>query len=161
MVRRAEDITLTAMTTPTRRTSSSPVAEGQTGVRLDRWLCAARFFKTRSLAKTAIDGGKVRLNGNRAKAAKEIAVGDTLTVSRGETMQTVLVTGLAERRGSATVAATLYAETEDSIRQREEARTRRTIERASLTPPRHRPSKRARRQLIAAKTNAGQLDQGD
>lgn len=159
MVRQADDITLTAMTTPTR--SSSPVAEGQTGVRLDRWLCAARFFKTRSLAKTAIDGGKVRLNGNRAKAAKEVAVGDTLTVSRGETMQTVLVIGLAERRGSATVAATLYAETEDSIRQREEARTRRTIERTSLTPPRNRPSKRARRQLIAAKTDAGRLDEGD
>ena len=138
---------------------SLSVPEGQTGVRLDRWLCAARFFKTRNLAKTAIDGGKVRLNGNRAKAAKEVAVGDTLTVSRGETMQTVLVTGLAERRGSATVAATLYAETEDSIRQREEARTRRTIERASLTPPRNRPGKRARRQLIAAKTDAGWIEE--
>ena len=138
---------------------SLSVAEGQTGVRLDRWLCAARFFKTRSLAKTAIDGGKVRLNGNRAKAAKEVAVGDTLTVSRGETMQTVLVTGLAERRGSATVAATLYAETEDSIHQREEARTRRTVERASLAPPRSRPSKRARRQLIAAKTDAGWIEE--
>ena len=143
------------MTKPTHSSSSPATAEGQTGVRLDRWLCAARFFKTRSLAKAAIDGGKVRLNGSRPKAAKEVAVGDTLTVSRGETMQTVLVTGLAERRGSATMAATLYAETEDSIDQREEARATRTIERTSLTPPRNRPSKRARRQLIAAKTDAG------
>ena len=139
---------------------SLPVAERQTGVRLDRWLCAARFFKTRSLAKTAINGGKVRLNGNRPKAAKEVAVGDTLAISRGTTMQTVLVTGLAERRGSAAVAATLYAETEDSIRQREEARTMRTIERASLTPPRNRPSRRDRRQLIAAKANAGRSGAG-
>ena len=136
------------------RPHSSPPAERQAGVRLDRWLWAARFFKTRSLAKAAIEGGKVRLNGNRAKAAKEAAVGDMLTVSGGETEQTVRVTGLAERRGSAAVAATLYAETEDSIRQREEARTMRTIERASVAPPRNRPSKRARRQLIAAKTNA-------
>ena len=127
-------------------------------VRLDRWLCAARFFKTRSLAKTAIDGGKVRLNGSRAKAAKEVAVGDTLAVSRGETTHTVVVTGLAERRGSATVAATLYAETQASAEQREAARAARRFERASLSPPRQRPNKRARRRLIAVKAQSGDVE---
>lgn len=126
-------------------------------VRLDRWLCAARFFKTRSIAKAAIDGGKVRLNGNRAKAAKEVAVGDTVAVSRGETTHTVVVAGLAERRGSASVAATLYAETPASVEQREAARAARRIERASLSPPSRRPNKRARRQLIAAKSQSGEL----
>ena len=133
-------------------------AERQPGVRLDRWLCAARFFKTRSLAKAAIDGGKVRLNGNRPKAAKDVTVGDTLTVSRGQTTQTVTVTGLAERRGSATVAATLYAETAASIEHREAAAAMRHSERISASPPRHRPNKRERRQLIAAKTRPGRTD---
>ena len=127
-------------------------------VRLDRWLCAARFFKTRSLAKTAIDGGKVRLNGNRAKAAKDVAVGDTVAVSRGEITHTVVVTGLAERRGSATVAATLYAETPASAEQREAAQAARRIERASLSPPRQRPNKRARRRLIAVKAQGGDVE---
>lgn len=124
------------------------------GVRLDRWLCAARFFKTRSLAKAAVDGGKVRLNGKRTKTAKAVTVGDTLSVSRGQTTQTVTVTGLAERRGSATVAATLYAETAASIEHREAAAAMRRSERIGANPPRHRPNKRQRRQLIEAKTQA-------
>ena len=127
-------------------------------VRLDRWLCAARFFKTRSIAKAAINGGKVRLNGSRPKAAKEVAVGDTVAVSRGETTHTVVVAGLAERRGSASVAATLYAETPASIEQREAASAARRIERASLRPPSRRPNKRARRQLIAAKSQNSQRE---
>ena len=139
-------------------TSHEPNTENAARVRLDRWLCAARFFKTRSLAKAAIDGGKVRLNGNRAKAAKEVAVGDTLVVSRSETVQTVTVTGLAEKRGSATIAATLYAETQESVDQREEARTTRRLQRMGLGTPRHRPNKRERRQLIAAKSQVDQPD---
>ena len=115
--------------------------------RLDKWLWAARIYKTRSLAKTAIKGGKVHLNGNRTKAAKEVAVGDTLTVSRGETAQTVVVTAIAERRGSATVAATLYAETEESINRREAIRADRRMQRAGLTVPPRRPDKKQRRRL--------------
>ena len=116
-------------------------------VRLDKWLWAARFYKSRSLAKTAVEGGKVHLNDARVKAAKEIRVGDTLAITRGEAVQTVVVTGIAERRGSATVAATLYAETTESIDARESIRAQRRMERAGLTVPKRRPSKRDRRQL--------------
>ena len=81
------------------------------GVRLDQWLWAARFFKTRSLAAEAIDGGKVSLNGDRAKRAKTVRVGDEVRVRQHATAWIVRVTGLGVRRGSATVAATLYEET--------------------------------------------------
>lgn len=121
-------------------------------VRLDKWLWAARFYKSRSLAKTAIEGGKVHLNDARAKAAKEVGVGDTLTITRGDAVQTVVVTGVAERRGSATVAATLYTETEASIDARESIRAQRRMERAGLTVPKRKPSKRDRRQLRAVKS---------
>ena len=121
-------------------------------VRLDKWLWAARFFKTRSLAKAAIDGGKVHLNDARVKAAKEIAPGDTLTITRGDSSQTVVVTALAERRGSATIAATLYSETAESIDAREAFRAQRRMERAGLTVPKGRPSKHDRRRLLEMKT---------
>ena len=84
---------------------STGQTEGEPRVRLDKWLWAARFYKSRSLAKTAIDGGKVHLNDGRVKAAKEVGVGDTLTITRGDAVQTVVVTAVAERRGSATIAA--------------------------------------------------------
>ena len=125
-------------------------------VRLDKWLWAARFYKSRSLAKTAIDGGKVHLNDARVKAAKEIGIGDTLTITRGDAVQTVVVTGIAERRGSATIAATLYNETTESIDARESIRAQRRMERAGLTMPKRRPSKRDRRQLRAVKALPGE-----
>ena len=115
--------------------------------RLDKWLWAARFYKTRSLAKTAIDGGKVHLNDARVKAAKDVVVGDTLAITRGEAVQTVVVVGIAERRGSATVAATLYAETEASVQQRETRSAERRMQRAGLVVPKRRPNKRERRRL--------------
>ena len=121
-------------------------------VRLDKWLWAARFFKTRNLAKTAIDGGKVHLNGARAKAAKEIGPGDRLEVTRGSVQQTVIVTATAERRGSATVAATLYQETPESIQRREAIRAERRLQRAGLTVPKRRPRKHDRRRLREMKT---------
>jgi ribosome-associated heat shock protein Hsp15 len=130
----------------------SPQVPASSRVRLDKWLWAARFYKTRSLAKTAIDGGKVHLNGTRAKAAKEVAVGDTLVITRGDATQTVAVTALAERRGSAAIAATLYAETEDSVNAREAVRAQRRMERAGLTVPARRPSKQDRRRLREMKT---------
>ena len=122
-----------------------------TRVRLDKWLWAARFYKSRSLAKTAIDGGKVHLNDTRVKAAKEVAVGDTLTITRGDVVQFVKVSGIAERRGNAALAATLYEETPESMRARESARAQKRMERAGLTVPQRRPSKRDRRQLRAVK----------
>ena len=116
-------------------------------VRLDKWLWAARFYKTRSRAKAAIDGGKVHLNDARVKTAKEVAPGDTLTITRGDSTQTVVVTALGERRGSATIAATLYTETTESIDAREAIRAQRRMERAGLTIPKGRPSKHDRRRL--------------
>ncbi|MCZ6658290.1 MAG: S4 domain-containing protein [Gammaproteobacteria bacterium] len=116
-------------------------------VRLDRWLWAARFFKTRAQAKVAIDAGHVRLNGNRAKTAKEIGPGDELDFRRGWATRTVIVTAIAQQRGNATVAATLYAETPDSIERREAEAARRRMERAGLKVPDTKPDKRDRRAL--------------
>ena len=121
-------------------------------VRLDKWLWAARFFKTRSLAKAAIEGGKVHLNGARVKASKEVGVGDRLEVTRGDVRQTVHVTATAERRGSATIAATLYAETPESEAKREAIRTERRLQRAGLSVPQRRPEKHDRRRLRELKT---------
>ena len=118
-----------------------------TSVRLDRWLWAARFFKTRAQAKLAIEGGKVQWMGARTKVAKEIGVGYKLTIRRGDLFQTITVTGLADRRGSATVARTLYRESDESIERRETDRSRRKMERAGLTVPDTRPTKRDRREL--------------
>lgn len=120
-------------------------------LRLDKWLWAARFYKSRGLAKAAVEGGKVHLNGARAKASKTVLVGDSLTVSRGETVQTVVVTGIAERRGSATVAATLYAETVESIDQREKIRAEKRMLGSGLAAPKRRPNKHQRRALRTLK----------
>ncbi len=92
--------------------------QSQRGVRIDKWLWAARFFKTRSLAQTAVGGGKVRLNDERVKVAKEVKVGDRLTIRIAEYEWVVVVTALSEKRGSAEVARTLYKETEESIAKR-------------------------------------------
>jgi ribosome-associated heat shock protein Hsp15 len=118
-----------------------------TVVRVDRWLWAARFFKTRSLAKTAIEGGKVHVDGQRTKPAKDIRIGQTLTVSRGATEVTVVVSALSEQRGPAKVAELLYNETLESIEQREVLSSRRRMERAGLQVPDSKPSKKDRRSL--------------
>jgi len=125
------------------------------GVRLDRWLWAARFFKTRAQAKTAIEGGKVDFHLQQSansscikpKVSKEIGVGDFLTIRRGWSEETITVTGLAQQRGSATAARALYCETSDSIERRELEVTRRRMERAGLSLPANRPSKRDRREI--------------
>ena len=124
-------------------------------VRLDRWLWAARFFRTRSQAKTAVDGGHVRLNGARTKPAKDLKAGDTLTVRRGFTEWTVEVTALAERRGNAHAAAELYAETADSITRREAEAARRRDEQLTRAAPMARPTKRDRRRLQELKDVSG------
>ena len=114
-------------------------------VRLDKWLWAARFFKTRSQAKSAIDGGHVRLNGKRAKAAKEVRCGDTLNIRRGWEDFTVDVEGLSDRRGGAAEAAVLYRETDASVEKRERERELRRA--AGLQSSYGRPSKRDRRRM--------------
>ena len=89
-----------------------------TGVRLDKWLWAARFFKTRAKAKDAIDGGKVHLGGNRCKPSKEVVVGDTLKITQGYDEKTIIVQQVSEKRGSAPIAQTLYLETPESEEKR-------------------------------------------
>lgn len=114
-------------------------------VRLDRWLWAARFFKTRAQAKTAIEAGHIQLNGNRAKPAKDIGPGDELDIRRGWTTRTVIVTATANQRGNATAAMALYAETADSVERREAEVARRRMEQAGLKIPTTKPDKRDRR----------------
>ena len=126
-------------------------------LRLDRWLWAARFFKTRAQAKAAIESGRVHVHlpgtdpqnpqRSRPKVSKEIAVGDTLSVRRGDLPEVVRVIGLAERRGSASAAAKLYEETHASIEAREAERARRRMERLGLQVPTSKPDKNDRRQL--------------
>lgn len=118
------------------------------GVRLDKWLWAARFYKTRSLASEAINGGKVHLNGTRAKQSKEVAVDDQLRIRRSTTEMTVVVMAVSSKRGSATIAQTLYTETAESIAERERLQALRKLS----TPPGgfadHKPDKRERRKII-------------
>ena len=118
-------------------------------VRLDRWLWAARFFKTRSLAVEAIKGGRVSVNGHRAKPARPITVGDVLSVSKAQLLYQVSVTALSEKRLSAVLAQQLYQEHEASIQAREQ-RTQ-EIRAARQTLVRGRPSKRDRRLQQALK----------
>ena len=127
---------------------------GTARLRLDKWLWAARFYKTRSLAKNAVEGGKVHLNGARARPAKEVVAGDTLEVTRGEVEQTVVVAAIASQRGSASVAATLYEETAESIDTRESQRAERRMLAAGLTLPKSRPNKKQRRALKDLKGRA-------
>lgn len=119
------------------------------GVRLDKWLWAARFFKTRRLAVEAIEGGKVKLEGARAKPAKEIRVGNELAVRKGPYEHVVVVRGLSERRGPATEAQALYEETTASLAARE--RLQAELKAVSLPTPEGRPNKRDRRRLTALK----------
>jgi ribosome-associated heat shock protein Hsp15 len=115
--------------------------------RLDKWLWAARFFKTRSLAVQAIEGGKVELNGERAKRSKGVQPGDTLRVRLGQFEHEIVVRALSERRGPAAEAATLYEETEAS----RAARERLAIQLKSVTHDfvyeKGRPSKKERRDI--------------
>ena len=118
-----------------------------TRVRLDRWLWAARFFKSRALAKAAIEGGHVEIDGQRGKPSKEIGTGVRLRVRRQDELFEVEVTALAERRGSAAVAATLYQELPESVERRAAERAERRMLRAGLRIPLQRPDKHARRAL--------------
>lgn len=120
-------------------------------VRLDKWLWAARFFRTRAKAKAAIEGGKVHCDGQRPRPAKEIAVGDELRIRQGFDERVVIVRELSEQRGKAAQAQQLYEETADSVQRRESETERRRLAREAMRPPEHRPDKRDRRRLAEIK----------
>lgn len=116
-------------------------------LRLDKWLWAARFFKTRSLAKAAIEGGKVRLDGQRVKVSKEICVGDILQVRQGWDEKTVVVQALSDQRRGAPEAQALYRETAESLEKREAEAAARKAAGGMIERPAHRPTKKQRRQI--------------
>jgi ribosome-associated heat shock protein Hsp15 len=114
-------------------------------VRIDKWLWAARFYKTRSLAQNAVRGGHVEIDGRACKPARGVSVGDRLRITRGETAFELRVDALSERRGPAPEAETLYTETAESRERREKRAAERRLERRS--GPRRRPDKRERRKI--------------
>ena len=118
-------------------------------MRLDLWLWAARFFRTRSLARQAIEHGKVEVEGQRAKPARVLRGGEALKVERATELFEVTVLGLSDTRGPASVAQTLYAESDASRERRAESRALRAAERAGYRAPEGKPDKRARRLIRA------------
>jgi ribosome-associated heat shock protein Hsp15 len=128
---------------------------GLTRLRVDKWLWAARFFKTRSLAKAAIEGGKVQMDGQRVKVSREIGAGDVLRIRQGWDDREVTVLAVSDQRRGATEARLLYEESAESIARREaEAAARRAA--GGITPnPNRRPSKRERRLIHRFKDVSG------
>ena len=123
-------------------------------MRVDKWLWAARFFKTRLISKAAIEGGKVHHNSERVKVSKEIRVGMELTIQQGFDRKTIVIKALSAIRGAAPIAQQLYAETEVSIARRELLATQRKLH--NLARPEHRPSKKDRRQISKFKQDNNQ-----
>lgn len=132
----------------TPESTTGKAATHLTETRLDRWLWAARFFKTRGLAADAVAGGLVHLNGARTKPAKPTRVGDTVEVQRGELVTVVVVRGLSEQRRPAPEAALLYEETPASVSARAELRERRREAAAGRFERLGRPTKQDRRRSI-------------
>jgi ribosome-associated heat shock protein Hsp15 len=124
---------------------NEPAQNGK--LRLDKWLWAARFFKTRSLAKAAIEGGKVQLDGSRVKVSKEISVGDLLRIRQGWDEKDIEVLALSDQRRGAPEAQSLYQESTDSIARREEAASARKAAGGMIDRPAKRPTKKQRRQI--------------
>lgn len=114
-------------------------------MRIDKWLWAARFFKTRSIAKTAIEGGKVHHNNDRVKVSRDVRIGMELTIQQGFEKKTVVVKALSSVRGGAPAAQLLYEETTESIARRELHASQRKLH--NLARPDHRPSKKDRRDI--------------
>ena len=125
------------------------------GTRLDKWLWAARLFRTRSLARAAIEGGKVWYDGARPRVSKEVRPGATLRVRQGFDQRTVRVLALSEERRGAPEAALLYEETAESIALRSADAARRRTERAGMRAPVTRPDKHQRRQIHRFKQDSG------
>ena len=131
------------------------MSDDKHSVRVDKWLWAARFYRTRNKAKMAVSGGKVHVNGARCKVSRSIKIGDIVILSRGDTKEDILVKGISDQRGNATMAQELYEETADSILRREEAKAARSLARAGLNAPKLRPTKADRRELLRMKRRGG------
>lgn len=123
--------------------------------RLDKWLWAARFFKTRALAKVAIEGGKVHYAGERSKPSKEPRIGDQLQIRQGYDQRTVVIRAISMTRRGAPEAQLLYEETPESISQREAAAAARKAAGPGLLISEHRPTKKQRRQIHRFKEQQG------
>jgi ribosome-associated heat shock protein Hsp15 len=122
----------------------TPVA----GSRIDKWLWAARFYRTRTLAGAAVTGGKVHVNGQRVKASRPLRIGDSLVINRNRVEFEIVVEGLSERRGPAPEARQLYRETDESRQRREQVAEERRLHGGRAPAPVQRPNKRDRRLLI-------------
>ena len=123
-------------------------------VRVDKWLWAARFFKTRGLATEAVLGGRVHVNGARVKPAKEVRAGDTIEIRKDALEWTVAVLAVSDKRGPASVAATLYAESDESRTAREQHALERRLARPLGADLGARPTKQARREIEALRRGA-------
>ena len=120
-------------------------------IRLDKWLWAARFYKTRSIAKAMIEGGKVHYNGQRAKVSKAVEIGAMLKLRQGNEEKEVIVTALSDQRRGAPEAQLLYQETEESVKRREAIAFARKANALSMPHPECRPNKKERRELVKFK----------
>ena len=129
------------------KTASKIGGKIESAVRLDKWLWAARFYKTRSFAGEAIGGGKVHVNGHRAKASKLIKVGEQLKIRTGYDERQVIVVALSDKRGPASIAVTLYEETSESLERRQREKELRRLNALAAPVPSYRPTKKDRRQI--------------
>ena len=116
-------------------------------LRVDKWLWAARFYKTRSIAKAAIEGGKVHLDGQRVKVSREITIGERLAIKQGWEEKEVIVKSLSDQRGPAPVAQMLYEETQDSAQRREREAQARKAAGGAMARPVQKPGKHERKAL--------------
>jgi ribosome-associated heat shock protein Hsp15 len=135
------------MTRKSQRTHEDDDDQDDDKIRIDKWLWAARFFKTRNLAKQAIEGGKIHCDGQRVKASKEMTVGLELTIRQDLTEKIVIVKALSDQRRGAPEAALLYEETEASKQKREKQAADRKAGLANFIISDHKPNKKERRQI--------------
>jgi ribosome-associated heat shock protein Hsp15 len=135
------------MTRKAQRTHQEDGDQDDGKIRIDKWLWAARFFKTRNLAKQAVEGGKIHCDGQRVKASKEVVVGLALTIRQDLTEKVVIVKALSDQRRGAPEAALLYEETEESKQKREQQAAQRKAGLANFIISEHKPNKKERRQI--------------
>jgi len=143
--------------TKSKKQSKNQHDDNQVDIRLDKWLWACRFYKTRAIAKAAIEGGKIQYEGNKPKPSKSVAIGDQVKLRQGFDEKIVLVKALSERRQSATIAQTLYQETKESIQKREEIANLRKIAAPSTQG---KPDKKQRRQIHRFKRHGDGSEEG-
>ena len=134
-----------------KRKAQSKIKPELTELRLDKWLWAARIFKTRAIAVEAINGGKVHLNDTRVKPSRLVHIGDKLDFTRGIDRYHCIIEGLNDKRRPAKEAQLLYSESAESIQKREEQQEMRKIQNASIVRPDKRPNKKQRRRIIQFK----------